>query len=151
MPLYATQEDVLRVLGGTLRTVQSHFARSLWDGGYPVTNVTVDDNDFDVPDTVLTRIDKQLEFADSRVDGYVLHAYKNRPTTVPPHLVSATARLAAYHVLTTDGVKTDYTTQLHKETLAYMKDLAAAKFDLGIETPRPRYRFPGAVITTRSP
>ncbi len=83
MALYATQEDVLRVLGGTLRTVQSHFSRSLWDGGVPVTVVTVDTLDFEVPDTVLARIDKQLGFADSRVDGYVLQAYKSRPTTVP--------------------------------------------------------------------
>lgn len=148
MALYAEVEDVLRVLGGTLDGVQTHFDLQLWDGSYPVTSVTVDTNTFDVPDTVLARIGVQLENADSRIDGYVLQAYQARPTNVPPHLRLATAQLAAYHTLVTDGVRTDYIKSLHEETHSYMKDLAAGKFDLGTEAPRPLHRAPAAVVVT---
>ena len=137
---------MLRVLGGTLDGVQTHFDLQLWDGTYPTTNVTVDGNQFAVPDTILTRIGVQLENADSRMDGYVLQAYKARPDPVPAHLRLGTAQLAAYHTLTTDGVRTDYIDKLHEETRAYMKDLAAGKFDLGIVAPRPRHRAPAAIV-----
>ncbi len=146
MPLYAEVEDVLRVLGGTLDGVQTHFDIQLWDGTYPTTLVTVDTNDFLMPDTVLARIGVQLENADSRIDGYILQAYKARPDPVPAHVRLATAQLAAYHTLTTDGVRTDYIDSLHKETHQYMKDLAAGKLDLGIEAPRPRHRAPAAMV-----
>ena len=142
---YADQEDVLRVLGGTLDTVQTHFDRRLW-GTHPLTSVTVDDNTFDVPDTILDRIEKQLVFADSRVDGYVLQQYKTRPPSIPPHLTLATAQLAAYHSLPTDGVKTEYIKDLHKETLSYLRDLSNGKLDIGVVAPRPRARAPAAIV-----
>jgi phage gp36-like protein len=88
-----------------------------------------------------------LTDANSRVDGYVLKAYKARPTLVPEHLRSATARLAAYHAVSTDGVRPDYVREDHKETLAYLKDLANCKFDLGVVAPRPRMRKPAVHIS----
>ena len=142
MAEYAEREDVLRVLGGTLDIIQTRFDLSLWDGAFPVTEVTVDGNAFDMPDTLLARIDRQVTDANSRVDGYILKAYRARPAPVPEHLRSATARLAAYHTMSTDGVRPDYVREDHKETLAYLKDLASGKFDLGIVSPRPRTRRP---------
>lgn len=145
---YATQEDVLRILGGTLEGVQEHFPLSLWDGDYPVTEVTVDGNAFDVPDTVLARIDNEIATAQSRLEGYILQAYQSSLTEpVPAHLAQGCARLAAYNVLVDDGVKTDFIKSLRDDTHAYMKDLAAAKFDLGItDSSRPNYRGPAVMI-----
>lgn len=144
MPTYAQREDVLRVLGGTKETLQRFFGTRLWKAGGPATMVTVDGLEVEVPDSILTRVDAELEHADSRVDAYVLKAYEARPTTVPAHLRSATAKLAALDCITTDGARTKYLEQMANETRSYLKDLAAAKLDLGIEAPRPKMRRPAA-------
>lgn len=146
---YATREDVLRILGGTLEDVQKYFSVALWDGDYPLTEVIVDSNAFDVPDTLLERIDKEIATAQSRLEGYILQAYQAKPTEpVPLHLTQGCARLAAYTILSDDGVKTDWVTNLRADTLRYMKDLSEAKFDLGItDESRPNYRFPAAMVS----
>lgn len=147
MPVYAEREDVLRKLGGTLDTIQARFDRRLWDGSYPLTTISVDDNDIEIPDTILTRIDQELIDANSRVSSAVLAAYQAEPTTVPAHLRASTARIAAYHVLATDGVQTEHIKMLHKETESFLRDLAGGKMDLGITSPRPKHRRPAAMVS----
>jgi phage gp36-like protein len=144
---YATQEDVLRILGGTLDGVKAHFPADLWDGDYALADVTVNGNEFEVPETILSRIDTELANAQSRLEGYILQAYMGKPDEpVPLHLTQSCARLAAYNVLVDDGVKTDFITSLRDDTQSYMKDLAASKFDIAIEGERPNYRAPAAIV-----
>lgn len=143
--LYAGRADVLRALGGTATQLERAFGRQLW-GSTPATAVVVDTASIDVPDVLLARIDYQLEAANSRVDGYVLQAYQARPTNVPAHLRDATARLAAYSALMTDGQRTDFVRAELDRAEGFMKQLAAGKVDLGIEAPRPLMRRPAAVF-----
>lgn len=148
MAFYCDRADVLRALGGTASKLEKSFGRAQWLST-PTTEVEVDGVAIDVPDSVLLRIDYEIGVADSRVDACVLKAYQARPTTVPPHLRAATARLAAYSVLTTDGERSEWIREERKIAEQYMRDLAAGKLDLGIETPRPSMRKPAAMFFTR--
>lgn len=146
MTAYATTIDVLRELGGTLATIQTRFDRRLWNAGEALSSVNVDGAVFDMPDSVTARIDVQLEYANSLVNSYVLQAYQATPTVVPAHLRSATAQLAAYRSVTTDGVRPDYLLQMEKEATRYMRALADGKMDLGTEVGRPLMRKPAAMF-----
>jgi phage gp36-like protein len=143
---YCVIEDVLRVLGGTLETVQMHFDRQMWDGAYPVTPTTVDDNTFDMPDTLLIRIGKQIEFATSRIDAAVFAAYKAQPTTIPNYFVLACAQIAALASVNDDGVRTDYLRNTDAEVKVFFDRIAKWELDLGIPAPRPDHRTPGVGI-----
>lgn len=142
MPAYAEIEDVLRVLGGSEVAVKQHFQIRLWLGA--VTSVTVDAETFDVPDTILARIAKQITAAQSKVDGYILAAYQATPTVVPEHLRQNVAGLAAFHTVVNDGVRTKYIESLHEEAMQYMRALRDGKVDLGIPDPRPPHIAPFA-------
>jgi phage gp36-like protein len=146
MPAYATREDVLRVLGGTERVAKEYFGRSLWLPPNPLTSVTVDGNTYDVPSTIIARIDDQLEVSDSVINGFILAAYKATPTTVPRHLTRSAAGMTAYHVLVSEGVKTQYVRDLHEEALMFQRALRDGKIDLGIPDPRPAHIAPYAEV-----
>lgn len=143
MSFYCDRADVLRALGGTADQLEKIFGRSLWLST-PSTDVEVDGVDITVPDSVLARIDYQIEASDSRVDAYVLKAYRARPTTVPVHLREATARLAAFSTVSTDGAKAEWMREELKRAERYMRELADGKLDLGIETSEPMMRKPAA-------
>ena len=147
MTEYATRVDVLRELGGTLQTLKSRFGSLLWTGD--VTSVTVDTLDIDVPDAVLARIDVQLENANSLVNTYVLQGYQTTPTTVPAHLRAATAKLAAYSSVTTDGVRPEYLRSMESHVKDYLGKLSKGELDLGlVSATRPLMRRPSAKFFT---
>lgn len=143
---YCTEEDVLRVLGGTLETVQMHFDRQLWDGLFPVTPTSVDGNIFDVPDTILIRIGKQIEFATGRIDNAVFAAYKAQPTSIPSYFVLACAQIAALNSVNDDGVRTDYLRKTDEEVKLFFDRIAKWELDLGIPAPRPDHRTPAVGV-----
>jgi phage gp36-like protein len=148
MAFYCDRADVLRALGGTNAQLAAVFGRSLWEAT-PATVVAVDGVNLTVPDQLLSRFDYQIEVSNSRVDASVLKAYQAKPTVVPAHLREATARFAAFAVVNTDGAKTDWLREEMKRAEQYMRDLAAGKIDLGIETPRPLMRKPAAMFVKR--
>lgn len=142
MPAYATTGDVLRVLGGSEVAVRQHFRRQLWNGA--TTSVTVDDETFDVPDTILARIAAQIVAAQSKIDGFILGYYQTTPDVVPDQLRQHTSGMAAYHSVVNDGVRTQYLTSLHEEALMFMRAIRDGKVDLGIPDPRPAHIAPFA-------
>ena len=145
MPTYATREDVLRELGGDLETIQSRLGLLKWNEA--VTEVTVDGLAFDVPDSILARIDVRITQASSRLNTAILAAYKGEPPVpYPPHLVQATAQLAAYQCCSTDGARTDYLREMDKDVKAYFAQIAEMKLDLGIEGPREGHRAPAVFV-----
>ena len=148
---YATTTDVLRVLGGTEKLLKERFGLVLWSGA--VTSVEVDGSTFDVPSLVLQRIERQIVAAESRVDGYVLKQYKSKPTTVPPHLTDAVAKIAAYNAVTTDGSRPEYLREMFASAESFLKDLAMGRVDLGLnEDPRPAHKMPAPHYSSgRSP
>ena len=138
---YATQTDVLRVLGGTEKLLKERFGLTLWAGA--VTSVTVDEETFNVPDILLARVNDQLVKAESRVDGYVLKQYKRRPTVIPANLTDCVAKIAAYNSTTTDGTRTQYLRDNNDDAMAFLKDMAMGRVDLGLnDDPRPAHKMP---------
>ncbi len=148
MTEYASTEDVLRELGGTEATLKQRMGRLLWNG--PVTSVTVDEETFDVPDTVLSRISTQLEYANGKVNSSIMRAYQwtPEPGNIPPIVRSATAQFAAYRSVTTDGVRPDYLRQMEADSKQVLADLRRGEIDLGIESPRPHMRKPAAYFSS---
>jgi phage gp36-like protein len=144
MPTYCTTEDVLRELGGVRETIEERFDVRLWSGA--VTSVTVDGLTFDMPDTILARIVKQIDFASSRLNTTILNAYKAEPAIVPAHLTQAAARIAAWGSCPTDGTRPQYLRDAYDDALTYFDKIAKMELDLGIVTPRPRHRAPAAYV-----
>ncbi len=75
-----------------------------------------------------------------------MQAYQALPTTVPRHLLKATAKLAAYECVADDGVLTDRLKEGREQVLAYFADIANKRLDLGIVAPRPAYRGPRVMV-----
>jgi phage gp36-like protein len=148
MANYCTVEDVLRVLGGTLETVQASFDKRLWEdpATYPVTPVVVDLNTFDVPDTILARIASNIVDATSRIDAAVFAAYKAQPTNIPGSFKNACAKIAAHDSANDDGVRTKYLREQDQEVKIFFDRIAKWELDLGIEAPRPDHRTPAVGI-----
>jgi len=140
MTNYCEREDVVRWYGGTEANVRMHFDERLWLT--PLTSFTVDGLTFDVPTTILLRIDSTIETASSLLDTKILQAYLARPTTIPPHLRHAAAKIAARDALADDGVLTDRIRRSVEEVSAYFDDIANKRLDLGIVAPRPANRGP---------
>jgi|SRR5690606_665375 len=140
MPNYCEREDVIRWYGGTEANVRMHFDSRLWST--PLTEFTVDGLTFDIPTTILLRIDSTIETASSLLDTKILQAYQALPTTIPPHLRHAAAKIAARDALADDGTLTDRIRRGVEEVDAYFDDIANKRLDLGIVTPRPAYRGP---------
>lgn len=145
---YCTVEDVLRVLGGTLETVQMSFERRMWDDPitYPVTSVIVDLNTFDVPDTILARIASNIVDATSRIDAAVFAAYRAQPTNVPGSFKNACAKIAALDSANDDGVRTKYLREQDTEVKVFFDRIARWELDLGIPAPRPDHRTPAVGV-----
>jgi len=140
MPNYCEREDVIRWFGGTEANVRMHFGSQLWAG--PVTSFTVVGLTFDIPTTILLRIDEAIADASSELDVRILQAYQALPTEIPRHLKKATAKLAAYEVVADDGVLTERLKQGHDQVIEYFGQIAKKQLDLGIVAPRPAYRGP---------
>ena len=145
MPNYCEREDVIRWYGGTQANVMMHFDSQLLDT--PLTSFTSDGLTFDIPTTILLRIDAAIADASSELDVRILQAYKALPTpTYPRHLVKATAKLAAFECVADDGVLTDRLKEGRAQVMAYFDEIAARKLDLGIVEPRPAYRGPRVMV-----
>jgi hypothetical protein len=145
LPTYATREDVLRELGGDEETIKERIGLRLWTGD--MTEMTVDLLEFEVPDHILARIDVRIEHASSRLNTAILAAYKGEPASpYPPHLVQATAQLAASQCCTTDGARPEYLREMVKDVDSYFSKIAAMQLDLGIEGPRESHRAPAAYV-----
>lgn len=140
MPNYCEREDVIRWYGGTQDNVMMHFDSQLLAGD--LTEFEIDGLTFDLPTTILLRIDHTIETASSLLDTKILQAYQALPTTIPPHLRHATAKLAARDALVDDGTLTDRIRRGVEEVHAYFDDIANKRLDLGIVEPRPSYRGP---------
>jgi hypothetical protein len=140
MTNYCEREDVIRWLGGTQANVMMHFDSQLM--AEDLTEFEIDGLTFDLPTTILLRIDATIETASSVLDTRILQAYLALPTTIPPHLRHAAAKLAARDALTDDGVMTDRIRRGVEEVTAYFDDIANKRLDLGIVAPRPAYRGP---------
>ena len=140
MANYCEREDVIRWYGGTEANVRMHFDERLWSTA--LTAFTVDGLTFDLPTTVLLRIDSTIETASSLLDTKILQAYLALPTTIPPHLRHAAAKIAARDALADDGVLTDRIRRSVEEVNAYFDDIANKRLDLGIVAPRPANRGP---------
>lgn len=147
MSAYATREAVLAELGGTQPVLEQRFDRRRWVDE-TLTAVTVDDLEFKVPASILTRIDRCIRQASSRLNTAILEAYKAEPTEpYPDHLIQATAQLAAFNAVNTDGARPEYLRQMAEEVDEYFTRIADMKLDLGIvgET-RPDHRVPGVTV-----
>jgi hypothetical protein len=140
MTNYCEREDVIRWYGGTQANVMMHFDRQLLEED--LTSFTIDGLTFDLPTTILLRIDATIETASSALDTRILQAYLALPTTIPPHLRHAAAKIAARDALADDGVLTDRIRRGVEEVNAYFDDIANKRLDLGIVTPRPANRGP---------
>ena len=135
MTNYCEREDVIRWYGGTDANVRMHFDLRLWST--PLTSFLIDGLTFDIPTTILLRIDACIETASSQLDTQILQAYKARPTTIPAHLRHAAAKIAARDALADDGVLSDRIRRGVEEVKAYFDDIANKRLDLGIVEPRP--------------
>ncbi len=145
MPNYCEREDVIRWYGGTQANVMMHFDSQLLDT--PLTSFTSDGLTFDIPTTILLRIDAAIADASSELDVRILQAYKALPPPpYPRHLVKATAKLAAFECVADDGVLTDRLKEGRAQVKAYFDEIAARKLDLGIVEPRPAYRGPRVMV-----
>lgn len=140
MTLYCEREDVVRWYGGTEDNVRMHFDSQLWSTA--LTSFTVVGLTFDVPETILLRIDEAIADASSELDTRILQAYLALPTEIPRHLRKAAAKLAAYEAVADDGVLTERIKEGHNQVLAYFDRIAKKELDLGIVAPRPAYRGP---------
>ena len=140
MTNYCEREDVIRWYGGTQANVMMHFDSQLLTGD--VTEFAIDGLTFDLPTTILLRIDATIETASSMLDTRILQAYLALPTTIPPHLRHAAAKIAARDALADDGVLTDRIRRGVEEVKAYFDDIANKRLDLGIVAPRPANRGP---------
>lgn len=140
MPNYCEREDVIRWFGGTQANVMMHFGSQLMTT--PLTSFSVVGLTFDIPTTILLRIDEAIADASSELDVRILQAYMALPTEIPRHLRKATAKLAAYEVVADDGVLTDRLTKGREQVTAYFDDIANKRLDLGIVAPRPANRGP---------
>lgn len=147
MTAYATREDVLRELGGTLPVLQQRFDVRRWNEE-PVETVTVDGLEFEVPTALLVRIDKRIAAASSRLNTAILAAYETEPLEpYPDHLVEAAAMLAAFNTPQVDGVLPEYLKRMVESVDKYFAKIAATEIDIGIPGgPRPRYRAPAASV-----
>ena len=136
---------MLRELGGDRETIEERIGVRKWSE--PVTSVSCDGLTFDMPDSVLVRIDKRIEQASSRLNTEILAAYKGEPDSpYPPHLVQAAAQLAAFQVCVTDGARTDFLREMDKDIKGYFAKISAMQLDLGILGPRPNHRAPAAYV-----
>jgi phage gp36-like protein len=144
MPNYCEREDVIRWYGGTQANVMMHFDSQLLDG--PLTSVTTLGLTYDLPTTILLRIDESIADASSELDVRILQAYMAYPTTIPRHLMKATAKLAAYECVADDGVLTERLKEGRAQVIAYFDDIANKRLDLGIVAPRPAYRGPRVMV-----
>jgi hypothetical protein len=108
----------------------------------PLTSFDIDGLTFNLPTTILLRIDATIETASSVLDTRILQAYLALPTTIPPHLRHATAKIAARDALADDGVLTDRIRRGVEEVETYFDDIANKRRDLGIVSPRPANRGP---------
>jgi phage gp36-like protein len=140
MTNYCEREDVIRWLGGTQANVMMHFDSQLM--AEDLTEFEIDGLTFDLPTTILLRIDATIVTASSELDTRILQAYLALPTTIPPHLRHAAAKLAARDALTDDGVLTDRIRRGVEEVMVYFDHIANKRLDLGITAPRPAYRGP---------
>lgn len=147
MTQYAQREDVLRELGGEPSVLKQRIEKRRWDDE-PLTTVTVDGLEFEVPTSVLVRIDKRIEQASSRLNTAILAAYEREPfEPYPDHLVQATAQLAAFGVPTVDGQLPDYLKRMKEDVDRYFGMIADKLLDLGIpDAPRPYHRAPAATV-----
>jgi hypothetical protein len=144
MANYCEREDVIRWYGGTEDNVRMHFDSQLWGGA--LTSFTIDGLTFDIPTTILLRIDAAIETASSLLDTKILQAYKARPTSIPGHLRHAAAKIAARDACADDGVLTDRIRRGVEEVKSYFDDIANRRLDLGIVDPRPPYRVPAPMF-----
>ena len=140
MTNYCEREHVIRWYGGTEANVRMHFDSQLWSTA--LTSFSIDGLTFDIPTTILLRIDDAIVTASSMLDTRILQAYQALPTTIPPHLRHAAAKIAARDALVDDGVLTDRIRRAVEETTAYFDAIANKKLDLGIVAPRPPNRGP---------
>lgn len=140
MANYCEREDVVRWYGGTEDNVRMHFDSQLWST--PLTSFTVVGLTFDIPTTILLRIDEAIADASSELDTRILQAYLALPTEIPRHLRKAAAKLAAFEAVADDGVLTDRLKEGHKQVLEYFDRIAKKELDLGIVAPRPANRGP---------
>jgi phage gp36-like protein len=140
MTNYCEREDVIRWYGGTQANVMMYFDRQLLEED--LTEFEIDGLTFDLPTTILLRIDASIVTASSELDTRILQAYLALPTTIPPHLRHATAKLAARDALTDDGVLTDRIRRGVEEVMVYFDHIANKRLDLGIVSPRPANRGP---------
>jgi len=143
---YCAREDVIRWYGGTEANVRMHFDERLWDT--PLTSFTIDGLTFDIPTTLLLRIDATITTASSRLDSAILQAYMARPTDIPAHLRHAAAKIAAHDACADDGVLSDRIRRGAEDAKEYFAMIAAKTLDLGITTPRPNYRAPALQVVT---
>jgi len=140
MTNYCECEDVVRWYGGTEDNVRMHFDSQLWETA--LTSFTVVGLTFDIPTTILLRIDEAIADASSELEVRILQAYLALPTTIPRHLSKATAKLAAFEAVADDGVLTERLKEGHKHVLEYFDRIAKKELDLGIVAPRPANRGP---------
>jgi phage gp36-like protein len=140
MTNYCEREDVIRWYGGTQANVMMHFDSQLM--ATDLTEFTVVGLTFDIPTTILLRIDEAIADASSELDTRILQAYLALPTTIPRHLAKATAKLAAFECVADDGVLTERLKEGHKHVLEYFDRIAKKELDLGIVSPRPSPRGP---------
>jgi phage gp36-like protein len=140
MTLYCERVDVIRWLGGTQANVMMYFDSQLMETD--LTDFEIDGLEFEIPTTILLRIDATIETASSELDTRILQAYLALPTTIPAHLRHATAKLAARDALTDDGVLTDRIRRGVEEVERYFDKIAKKELDLGIVSPRPANRGP---------
>lgn len=140
MPNYCEREDVIRWYGGTQDNVMMHFDAQLMST--PLTSFSVVGLTFDIPTTILLRIDEAIADASSELDVRILQAYQALPATIPRHLTKATAKLAAFECVADDGVLTERLKEGHKHVLEYFDRIAGKQLDLGIVAPRPPNRGP---------
>lgn len=147
MPAYATREDVLAELGGDRPTLEQRFDRKRWVNE-TLTSVTVDGLQFDVPTSILTRIDRRIRQASSRLNTAILEAYQAEPPSpYPDHLVQAAAQLAALNTVNTDGTRPEYLREMAASVDEYFTRIADMKLDLGIAgNDRPNHRAPGVTV-----
>jgi hypothetical protein len=140
MTNYCEREDVIRWYGGTQANVMMHFDSQLMDTA--LTSFDIDGLTFDLPTTILLRIDSTIETASSALDTRILQAYLALPTIIPAHLRHAAAKIAARDALADDGVLTDRIRRGVEEVKEYFDDIANKRLDLGIVLPRPANRGP---------